>query len=138
MASWEHFPHEADIGVRGRGESVAAAFEQAALALSAVVTEPDLIRNAKQVEITCEAPSLDVLLVDWLNAVIYEMTTRSMLFGFFQVKIDGLRLTGTASGEPVDRKRHEPVVEPKGATFTELGVSRDGEGRWVVQCVVDV
>lgn len=138
MASWEHFPHEADIGVRGRGESIAVAFEQAALALTAVVTEPHLIRNAEQVQITCEAPSLDVLLVDWLNAVIYEMTTRSMVFGLFQVTIDGLRLTGKASGEPVDRKRHEPVVEPKGATFTELRVGRDGEGQWVVQCVVDV
>ncbi len=83
MASWEHFPHEADVGVRGRGESADVAFEQAALALTAVITNPDLIRNEEQVEIACEAPSLDVLLVDWLNAVIYEMTTRSMLFGRF-------------------------------------------------------
>ena len=40
MASWEHFPHEADIGVRGRGMSAATAFEQAALALTAVITDP--------------------------------------------------------------------------------------------------
>ena len=138
MASWEHFHHEADIGVRGRGGSLAAAFEQAALALTAVITDPGEIRSEAEVVITCEAPSLDVLLVDWLNAVIYEMTTRSMLFGRFIVTIDGLRLTGKAIGEPVDRGRHEPVVEPKGATFTELQVERDAEGAWVAQCVVDV
>jgi SHS2 domain-containing protein len=138
MASWEHFPHEADVGVRGRGESADAAFEQAALALTAVITNPDDIRNEAEVDISCEAPSLDVLLVDWLNAVIYEMTTRSMLFGRFTVRIDGLRLTGKAGGEPVDRQRHDPVVEPKGATFTELGVSRDETGEWIAQCVVDV
>jgi len=138
MSSWEHFPHEADIGVRGRGETLDIAFEQAALGLTAVVTDPDLVRNDEQVAITCEAPSLDVLLVDWLNALIYEMTTRSMLFGRFQVNIDGLRLSAKAEGERVDRKRHEPVVEPKGATFTELRVSRDEEGQWVAQCVVDV
>ena len=138
MPSWEHFPHEADIGVRGRGDTVDIAFEQAALGLTAVVTDPDLVRNHEQVAITCEAPSLDVLLVDWLNALIYEMTTRSMLFGRFQVNIDGLRLSAKAEGERVDRKRHEPVVEPKGATFTELRVSRDEEGQWVAQCVVDV
>lgn len=138
MPSWEHFEHEADIGVRGRGASAAVAFEQAALALTAVITNPSLIRDAQQVQITCEGPSLDVLLVDWLNAVIYEMTTRSMVFGSFHVKIDGLRLTGNAGGERVDRKRHEPVVEPKGATFTELQVDRDDEGQWVAQCVVDV
>lgn len=138
MPSWEHFPHEADIGVRGRGETLDIAFEQAARGLTAVVTDPDRVRNDERVAITCEAPSLDVLLVDWLNALIYEMTTRSMLFGRFEVNVDGLRLSARAEGEQVDRKRHEPVVEPKGATFTELRVSRDEEGQWVAQCVVDV
>lgn len=138
MANWEHFHHEADIGVRGRGSSPAAAFEGAALALTAVIADPAGIRSETEVEITCEAPSLDVLLVDWLNGLIYEMTTRSMLFGGFAVQIDELRLTGKAMGEPVDRERHQPAVEPKGATFTELRVERDTEGQWVAQCVVDV
>ena len=138
MSSWEHFSHEADIGVRGRGPSPAAAFEQAALALTAVVTQPAQIENQEEVAISCEAPSLDVLLVDWLNAVIYEMTTRSMLFGRFSVAIDGLTLSGKAIGEPVDRARHQPVVEPKGATFTELKVGQDETGQWVAQCIVDV
>ena len=35
---WEHFPHDADVGVRGFGVTAAEAFEQAALALTAVVT----------------------------------------------------------------------------------------------------
>ncbi len=138
MASWEHFPHEADIGVRGRGNSPATAFEQAALALTAAITDPERIRNEAEVVITCEAPSLDVLLVDWLNAVIYEMTTRSMIFGRFSVAMSGLELSGKAVGEPVDRTRHEPAVEPKGATFTELAVERDETGQWVAQCIVDV
>ena len=138
MPSWEHFPHEADIGVRGQGDSPEVAFEQAALGLTAVITEPGSVRAEEAVTITCEAPSLDVLFVDWLNALIYEMTTRSMLFGRFQVKIDGLRLSAEAEGEPVDRQRHEPVVEPKGATFTELRVGRNDKGQWVAQCVVDV
>jgi SHS2 domain-containing protein len=138
MPSWEHFPREADIGVRGLGESPDVAFEQAALGLTAVVTDPGLVGNEEQVAISCEAPNLELLLVDWLNALIYEMMTRSMLFGCFRVTIDGLRLSAEAEGEHVDRLRHEPVVEPKGATFTELRVGRDDEGQWVAQCVVDV
>jgi len=31
QARWEHFEHGADIGVRGFGPTLAAAFEQAAL-----------------------------------------------------------------------------------------------------------
>jgi tRNA nucleotidyltransferase (CCA-adding enzyme) len=30
------------------------------------------------------------------------------------------------------------VVEIKGATFTELKVGQDEQGRWLAQCVVDV
>ena len=137
MIGWEHFPHAADIGVRGRGSSPAAAFEQAALGLTAVITPPALVRPQETVELRCEAPRLDVLFVDWLNALIFEMTTRSMLFSEFRVRIEGTELTATATGEPVDRQRHEPAVEPKGATFTELRVERDAEG-WLAQCVVDV
>lgn len=138
MASWEHFSHEADIGVRGRGESPAVAFEQAALALTAAVTDLDRVRKDRQVDICCRAPRLDILLVDWLNAIIYEMSTRSMLFREFHVLIEGQELRAKMHGESVDRKRHQPVVEPKGATFTELLVTREDDGRWVAQCIVDV
>ena len=33
-AGWEHFPHDADIGIRGFGATPAEAFEQAAVALT--------------------------------------------------------------------------------------------------------
>ena len=54
------------------------------------------------------------------------------------VEIDGLALRARAEGERVDRRRHEPAVEPKGATFTELRVGRDHDGEWLAQCIVDV
>ncbi len=46
-ARWEHFPHAADVGVRGFGKTPAEAFEQAALALTAVVTTPRSRRKIK-------------------------------------------------------------------------------------------
>ena len=42
-SGWEHFPHEADMGVRGYGPSQTAAFEQVALALTAVITDLEAI-----------------------------------------------------------------------------------------------
>ena len=30
------------------------------------------------------------------------------------------------------------VVEPKGATFTELRVGEDEPGGWIAQCIIDV
>lgn len=134
----EHFPHGADVGVRGVGPSCAAAFEQAALALTATVAEPDNVRAEREVIIDCEAPSLELLLVDWLNALIYRMAVERMLFVEFHVRIDGLRLHASARGETIDRQRHAPAVEPKGATMTALHVGAGSDGAWTAECVVDV
>jgi tRNA nucleotidyltransferase (CCA-adding enzyme) len=138
QGSWEHFPHQADIGVRGIGATMDVAFESAALALTAVITDPGSVAPTQPVPIVCEAPDEELLLVDWLNALVYEMATRKMLFSRFTLRINDHSLHATAWGEPVDVARHQPAVEVKGATYTELSVKRDERGRWVAQCVVDV
>jgi SHS2 domain-containing protein len=134
---WEHFEHEADIGIRGVGSTLAGAFEQAALALTAVVTDIALVQAETSVNITCRDESPDTLLYDWLNAVIYEMATRKLLFSRFNVTIENGQLTATATGETIDVARHQPAAEIKGATFTEL-VVHEGQGQCIAQCVVDV
>jgi tRNA nucleotidyltransferase (CCA-adding enzyme) len=137
-AHWEHFPHQADMGVRGFGPTLAVAFEQAAVAMTAVVTDPARVAADIAVEIRCEAPDDELLLVDWLNALILEMAARHLLFSRFEVSIDAHRLQATAWGEAIDPARHQPAVEIKGATYTELKVRQDESGRWLAQCVVDV
>jgi len=134
----EHFPHAADAGVRGIGLTRDQAFEQAALALTALVTDPAAVRPERAVEISCEARDDAMLLVEWLNAVIYRMAVDRMLFARFTIRSDGQRLSATAWGEPVDRVRHAPAVEPKGATLTALKVTRGADGAWMAQCVIDV
>ncbi len=135
---WEHFPHEADMGVRGFGDSRNEAFEQAALAMTAVITDPQTVDAGKEVEISCEAPDEELLLVDWLNALIYEMATRKMLFRRFEVDIADKRLRAQVWGEPVNVHKHQPAVEVKGATYTALHVGHRADGTWVAQCIVDV
>ncbi len=136
--AWEHFQHGADIGVRGVGADIHVAFEQAALAMTAVITDIDTVAPEAEVDVRCDAPDPELLLVDWLNALVYEMATRHMLFSRFAVSIRGQRLEGRAWGEPVDVARHQPAVEVKGATYTELKVRQQDDGTWVAQCVVDV
>ena len=133
-----HFPHDADIGVCGVGPTLEAAFEQAALAMAAVMTDPAKIELKEAVQIECDAPNAELLFVDWLNAIIFEMATRGMIFGDFKVSIEGHRLHGIATGEAISVERHNPAVEIKGATLTELAVVEDGPGEWRAQCVVDV
>jgi len=138
MASWEHFSHGSDIGVRGIGSSLEEAFEQAAIALSAVVADVNSVEPRQIVEVRCDAPDLELLLVSWLNAIIYEMAVRRMLFSKFRIAFAGSSLTGTLAGERVDPERHQVAVEAKGATVTALKVSCDRDGQWLAQCVIDV
>ena len=137
-AYWEHYDHEADVGVRGVGVSKASAFEQAALALTAVVTDLNEVESTTQIGVDCEGTDAELLFVDWLNALIYEMATRKMLFSRFEVQLRDNGLSGQLWGESVDVQRHHPAVEIKGATLTTLSVSQNEKNQWVAQTVVDV
>lgn len=135
---WEHFSHEADIGVRGFGATKESAFAQAALAALAVIVDLKAVNGREEIDLVCEAPDDVLLLVDWLNAIVFEIATRKMLFSRFAVRIDGQRLEARLWGEPIDLERHQPCVEIKGATYTEARVEPSADGSWVAQCVVDV
>jgi SHS2 domain-containing protein len=135
---WEHFNHQADIGIRGFGPTRELAFAQAALGMIAVITDPKLVEARDRIAITCEAPDDELLLAEWLNALIYEIACRNMLFSRFEVQITDHRLSAEIWGEKVSVARHQPTVEIKGATYTALRVRRGEAGDWMAQCVVDV
>ena len=127
----------ADIGIRGIGPTLEDAFEEAAVAMCGVITDPALVHPERAIEVHCSAPDNGLLLVDWLNALISAMSERRMIFSQFKVIISDGKLHGKAWGELVSPERHRPAVEIKGATLTDLRVSRDA-GFWTAQCVVDV
>lgn len=138
IAHWEHFEHKADIGIRGIAPTLAEAFEQAALAMTAVICDPDCIQEQQSIDITCRAGDIEFLFLDWINELIYRMAVEGLLFRRFQVVLDDDTLTATAFGEPADPIKHQPAVEIKGATLTELRVCQTKDKFWLAQCVVDV
>ena len=135
---WEHFSHVADIGIRGYGKTLEQAFAQAALALTAAVTDLESVGSTDRISVECSAPNPELLLAEWLNTIVYEMATRKMLFNRFDLSIHEDQLRAEIGGEAVDRERHQPAVEVKGATYTELSVSQIEDGTWIAQCVIDV
>jgi len=95
--AYEHFEHQADMGVRGYGHTREEAFEQVALALTAVIVPPDVVKTGTSVQVTCSAPDDELLLLDWLGTVVYQMSVRKMLFGQFKVALDGCKASYWAS-----------------------------------------
>ena len=135
---WQHFQHVADIGIRGLGETPEQAFVQAAIAMTAVITEPELVDAKTCIDVECESLDLEYLFMDWINALVFEMATRKMLFSQFEVSISDHKLNARVCGEMVNREKHQPAVEIKGATLTELRVKEQKGGGWLAQCIVDV
>jgi tRNA nucleotidyltransferase (CCA-adding enzyme) len=134
---WEHYSHTADMGIRGFGSTMEEAFARAALAMVAISVDLKKIKQKQKIEVVCEQQDSELLLIAWLDNLLYEMAVKKMLFSRFEVKITNERLTGRAWGEKLDVKRHQPAVEIKGITYSDLKVAHE-KGKWTAQCVVDI
>lgn len=134
---YETFEHEADIGIRGFGLTIEEAFENAAIALYSVMVTVGSIELHDERAFSVTAPDLELLFVEWLNALLSLSDIERMVFSKFEVSISGMSLTARAWGEHLDRDRHQPHVEIKGATYHLLSVKKERD-MFVAQCVVDV
>lgn len=134
---YETFEHEADIGIRGYGETIEEAFAHAAAAMYSVMVDLERVKPREKRTVAVSAGDMELLLVEWLNALLALSDIERMVFSRFEVTIEGTALAGIAWGELLDRKRHETTVEVKGATLHMLAVEKRGE-RYLAQCVVDV
>lgn len=133
---YAYFEHDADIGIIGRGATLEEAFEGAARATFAIMTDIEEVRAAESVTIEFEEADDELALVRWLNLLLGSARERGLVFGRFWVERDGVRWRGGAGGEPW-RPHLERGVEVKGATLTMLAVTQAGAG-WEARCVVDV
>lgn len=131
-----YFEHDADIGIVGRGASIEDAFESAARATFAIMTDISAVRHEETAPIEFEEADEELALVRWLNLLLGTARERGLIFGRFWIERDGVRWRGGASGERW-RAQLERGVEVKGATLTALVVKHDEKG-WEARCVVDV
>jgi len=116
---------------------VKEAFENAAVAMYSVMVNIDAVRIKEKRTVIVSAPDRELLLVEWLNALLAISDIDRLIFSKFEVKIEGTTLSGAAWGEKLDRDRHDPNVEVKGATYHLLSV-KEHDGKFTAQCVVDV
>lgn len=133
---FSYFEHNADVGVIGRGETVEQAFEAAAQAVFAIMTNLDSVQPRDEMLIEFEEVDPEFALVIWINLLLGKARESGMVFNDFHLQRNGQQWRARIKGE----KWHDGLergVEVKGATFTMLAV-RQEKGIWIAQCVVDV
>jgi SHS2 domain-containing protein len=135
------FDHTGDVGVVVRARTLALAFADAASALTDTMTDRRLVAATRSAAVELASAAVDLLLVDWLNDLVYRFETDSLLVAGADISVseeDGQwRLKGTVSGESLDPARHSICTLVKAATYHALDVSRDGD-EWQMRFVLDV
>ena len=131
-----YFEHDADVGVIGRGPTIEKAFESAAQAVFALVTDLDAIQANISIDFDFEEDDLELALVTWLNMLLGKARELSLIFCHFHIQRKGNHWYAEAKGENW-RTDLEHGVEVKGATLTMLSV-KQSDSQWEVRCVVDV
>jgi SHS2 domain-containing protein len=132
----ETFSHDADVGVVGRGATVADALVAAAEATFAEMVDLGSVLPLQAVRFAFDEADPEFALVTWLNACLAEARAAGLALGRFSLRRDGDHWTGEAWGEPW-RDDLPRGTEVKGATLTELAVT-PVDGGWEARCVVDV
>lgn len=135
---YEFFNHTADIGIRIFGNSLAALFENAGLALFDIITDISKVRDCEIRQIHISRESVDELLVEWLSRLLYLHATELLLGNSFQIQtITEQRLQGEVRGEIFQENRHVIKTEVKAITYHGLAVYYE-HGLWNATIVIDV
>ncbi len=136
--SYEYFEHQADIGIRGKGTTLAEAFEQAALAMFEIMVETRELQVNKPQSVEVEGNDLNELLIAWLSELLFLKDVEGKMFSRFEIEsINKNKLVANVYGEPIDPSRHKLKLEVKAATYTQLIIEKK-DNNWIAQCLVDV
>jgi len=142
MKTYEQFEHKADVGIRGYGKTIEEAFVNGAKAMFEVMVNLTKVEPKKEIKIECKADNLEELFVEWLNTLLSEAGIENLVFGEFKIKEikktnSGYKLVGVVQGEELNPEKHEPKVEVKAATYSQLKIERKGN-QYIAQTIVDV
>jgi len=138
MQAFEILEHTADIGIKAYGNTLKEAFENAALGMFSLITNPENIKSRLSKEIFVEAEDRESLLVEWLNEIIYRFEVDYEVYKRFEIIEwdEEYRLRAIVYGEELDLGRHEIKTQIKACSYHMLKIER--EDCWYAQVIFDV
>jgi SHS2 domain-containing protein len=122
-----------DLSFVARGASLPEVFGAAAAALlDATLEEPDALREGELRHIELEEPDVELLLLAFLNELIYLRDAQGLLLRPRRLEVEdapgAARLVGELAGERIDPARHRLAADVKATTAHGLRLAREGAG----------
>ena len=137
MSGYELIDHTAAVGIRAWGESLADVFAQAALGMFSFISDLESVQERESREVVVEGADREVLLVAWLNELVYLFGVEGLLFRRFDVlEMEDTRIRARCHGERLDQARHSVTAEVKSATYHMLEVKRND--LWHARVILDI
>ncbi len=135
---FEILDHTADIGLIVYGEDLQTLFENAGEAFFHLITDLKRVRQKEERRIELKRESLERLMVDWLNELLYLHDVENLLFKSFKVEVVGEGgLKAKVKGEPFEEGVHVIKTGVKAATHHQIQVKKENGG-WRAQIILDL
>ena len=124
--------HTADAYIEAYGASLEEAFENAAAAMTDVMTELENVEAKTEESFVVEAQDEPALLYSWLEELLLEFELKNKLYSRFEVSCiektsEGFRLRAKAWGENYDPEKHPTKVGIKAATYHRMEILKEPE-----------
>lgn len=130
--------HTADRGIVVEAETLAALFEKAGLALSAIIVAPEGVELRESRVAVVTGADWSEVLQRWLAEILVLFSTEGFVVGEIVVEIaQPGELRGILRGDTFDARRHQVHGEVKAVTYHELTVARTAAG-WHARVILDV
>ncbi len=132
----------ADAAFRAWGKTIEEMFLAACDALLGVMVEGlETIEPAEERQIEIGSSALDMLLFNLLQEIIFFKDAEQLLLRIQKLTVSSRDAqyvaTATARGEPIDRGRHELLVDVKAVTLHRFQVEQIPEG-WESFVILDI
>lgn len=135
---FEIIDHTADIGIVAYGSDIKELFANAALGLFSLILDVDAIGEHDERTLELSAEDTDVLLVEWLNELIYIFDVEHTAFKRFEInELTGNTIKARCFGEKIDPQRQKIKREIKAATYHMLQIEKE-DSTYKVQVIFDI
>ena len=140
-SNYKYLDHTADILFEARAPTVEQLFEQCALAVEEAMVELKTVGKSKKQSIKAEGSTLEKLLFDFLNELVYLKDAEQFLGRNFDVSVVqtevGYILKCNASGEKINTQKHHLKVDVKAITLHLFTVEKIKDG-WKATVLMDI
>ena len=162
MKIFEIIDISGDVGIKAYGGSLKDAFMNAAIGMYSLITDLEMVKEGKVIDVSVESDSIEGLLVSWLNELVFHFDA----YGFIGKRIvitefppsltlpprggelgggeaeqlasqRANKINASIYGEDFDSERHESRLLIKAATYHKLRVAKKNR-EWEIDVIFDI